>query len=232
MDSQLADATSSKDFAPQADLPESRWSISDSGSSHSRDSSSPPTTIGSEKSKGKQSAYNTQVALPENGCTAPVLWTIDHGSKWSAHFRSVNLRMHGILWDAGFHRPQFGLFAAGDDPNNPRQSTQVFAILLDANDIGSWTKVNEHVLRLFQMYWGSIGIPPVRYWSRAAKQKPGQEEQSSQVTEETRHIQEDIGDGEHARPLQQSPSLGRDAEPKRLETSGLLAVSEKNLTKG
>ncbi|MCJ1475345.1 hypothetical protein MMC13_004007 [Lambiella insularis] len=214
-------ADTSKDFAPKPNLEGGRWSLSDSGSTHSGDSSSPPTTIGSEKSGGKTAVRKAHLSLPENGSTAPVLWTIDHGSKWSAHFRAVNLRMHGILWDANYFRPQFGLFSAGDDPNDPKKSTQVFAILLDPRDIKNWTKVNEHVLRLFQMYWGSVGIPPVRYWSKQTKPKASDGEKVEEVVEETQAVAKDASESDRARPLTRKPSINRATEPKRFGKAAL-----------
>ncbi|MCJ1243509.1 hypothetical protein MMC30_000706 [Trapelia coarctata] len=93
-------------------------------------------------------------ALPENGAAAPALRKIDGGFL----LRAITFGLSGILWDAGFSRPQFGLFLAG--------GREVLAILLGEEDVSRWEEVDTGVGRLCRLYAGERPVPVVRYWAR------------------------------------------------------------------
>ena len=204
---------------------ESRWSSSSETSSLvSGDSSSAPTTVastvGSVQSRGNQKSDDNEYALPDNESDAPVLWTIESGSKWSSRYRNLKMKLESILWDADFHHPRIGLFLAGNNPQGMDHNRAVLGILLTPQDIESWRKVDGDVLRLCQTYWGDIGLPPVRYWLQRVK--PGAEPMPR-----IHHEQEETdGTSKRSGQLERTRSIMLKVKPRRLENSGLLTVPE------
>ena len=202
---------------------QSRWSSSSGASSVvSADSVSAPTTaastIGSVQSRKNQISDNNEFALPDNESDAPILWIIESGSKWSARYQHLKLKLQSILWGAKFHHPQVGLFLAGDSPQVLKHSHTVLGILLTPQDIQNWREVDGDVLRLCQTYWGDIGLPPVRYWLQ--RMKPGAVP-TLRIDHTTKYMN---GPGNHSSHLERTGTIKLKSKPTRFENTGLLTV--------
>ena len=208
----MEDKVSSKECLTPDNRSTSQMSISESSYAQSTGSSSPPTTISSARSRGKQAEYKLKNFLPDNESPVPVLWTIESGSKWSPRYVAVESRIRQILWEAGFSHPHFGIFAAGDNLYDPSRATEVLAFMLDSKDIGNWRKVDKRVKGACLVPWQEVGLPPIRYWLKAVP--PGIQEppKSDRPTVPGNN-------GEGLRCLKRTTSHTRVPESRRAETT-------------